>query len=140
MHDEDQIIAADDGQPQQHSEQPLSPKILALVDRLPEHGWCITRAALAVGYAASYVDSKLIPRLKRDGRFCRAVELKRQETQRASWDIASWRQMVSEALERCREHGDRTNEKELLRMIGQHVGSFEADNRQKQTQIGMVIM
>lgn len=141
MLDQNQIIPTDDEHAdQQQSGRPLSPKILALVDRLPEHAWCITRAALAVGYAPNYVDSRLIPRLKRDERFCQAVEVKRQETQRASWDIESWRKMVIEAMEDCRAHGDRTNAKELLRMIAQHIGAFEADNRQRQTQIGMVII
>lgn len=121
-------------------DQPLSPKILALVDRLPEHGWCITRAALAVGYSPSYVNSRLIPRLKGDARFCRAVELKRRETQQKSWDIEQWREMMAEAIRECDVAKDRTNKKELLRMIGQHIGAFEADNRQKRPQIGMVIM
>ena len=111
-----------------------------LIDLLPKHDWNITRAALAAGYSASYVDSDLIGRLKRNPRFSQVIQEKRQEIARQSWSIEQWRAEVTDLLHRCREANDRVTELGLLKQIAQHIGAYEADNRQRQNNIGMVIM
>lgn len=128
------------GENSNQQDKPLSPRQQALVDRLPEFNWCITQAALAVGYSPSYVDSDLVPRLKADPRFSTAVERKRQEIAQRTWSVEQWRAEVTDALRRCREKGDRATEHALLKMVGMHIGAFAADNHQRRPEIGMLIL
>jgi hypothetical protein len=145
-HDETQIIrinSQQDGQrgvPGGNPNRRLSLREQMFVDRLPEFNWNIEATGMAVGWKPSYVKTVLHHRVNHSLRLRKAITDKRVEIQERTWSIESWRKLMTEALERCKARGDRTNEKELLRMIGQHIGAFEADNRQRQVNFGMLIM
>ncbi len=122
------------------TQRPLTLREQVLVDKLPEHNWSVTKAALAAGYTRGYAETNLHYRCRHDLSLSQAIAAKRREIGERTWTVEQWREMVAKALAECIARGGRTTEKEILRMIGQHIGAFEADNRQRQTNLGMVIM
>lgn len=61
------------------TEQPMPIRWEQILHVMPMHDWQLTPSALAIGYKKSYVDSQLVPILKRDMRFCKALEKKKAE-------------------------------------------------------------
>jgi ubiquinone biosynthesis protein COQ9 len=120
--------------------QKLKPRLQQLVDLLPKHDWVIAKAAVEVGYSKSYAEKRLPGRLQENVSFCRALDAKRQEFTRATgWDVEKWR---SECIQRYKEAvaaDDRAAVCQLLKMLGQNTGAFEADNRQRNDQIAIVM-
>jgi len=55
-------------------------------------------------------------------------------------DLKWWREQQCEVLVESREAKDRSAANVALNQLGKHLGAFEQDNRQRQNQIGMVIM
>jgi hypothetical protein len=121
-------------------ERALSLREQLLVDLLPGCNWSITEAGLAAGFSRSYAETALHSRCKRDVSLHKAIAAKRREISEKSWSVEQWRTLVADLLADCKARGDRTNAKELLRLIGQHIGAFEADNRQRGPSLNMLIM
>ena len=57
--------------------KPMPTRWQQIIDLLPQHDWQITPAAFAVNYSPKYIESRLLGVLRRDGRFCSAVEAKK---------------------------------------------------------------
>jgi len=121
-------------------ERRLSMKEAAFVEALPAYNWDVIAAGLAVGWSEMYVRKQLHSRCKNNVGLRRRIEAKRREISGKTWSVEKWRAEVADALRRCRETGDRTNELALLKMIGMHIGAFEKDNQQRAPRIGMVII
>ena len=87
-------------------------------------------------------------RLLRSAKVRAAIAQKRREnTQETGMDIAWWCEQMLQRYQHCiqvRPDGtgaiDEANARGYAEMIARHLGAYEADNRQRQTQLGMVIM
>ena len=103
-----------------------------LLDTLPEFAWNVTQAALAVGYAKSYVASDLVPSLKKDPRFSKALRLQKQNMSRLTgWNVERWAREQAGIFYEAKDKGDLSAANVALKQFGQHLGAFEADNRQR---------
>jgi hypothetical protein len=117
----------------------LSPRLRQVVDLLPKHQWQVKPAAIEAGYSESYAD-RLSAILKRNVRFYQAVEARRQEFMEATgWNVEKWQQECAEQYERAKTNGDWPAICQLLKMLGQHTGSFAEDNRQRGDQLAIVM-
>jgi hypothetical protein len=107
-----------------------------LVDALPQYDWSVIKAGLAVGYAESYAKSMLVHRANHDVTLSKAIEAKRKVLQQETAEVQgfNWREEAIKLYFTSLEAEDRTNANTTLRMLGQHLGTFEADNRQKGVQ------
>ena len=126
--------------------QALPPKRRQLLDLLPEHAWNITQAGLALGYAQSYATTCLSTTIKRDILFAKAMELQRAKVAAETGiDAAWWLREVHACYQRCQESGtdgkarDETNASAYLEKLAKHLGTYEADNRQRVPQLGIFI-
>jgi hypothetical protein len=119
--------------------EPLKPRLRQVVDLLPKHRWQVKPAAIEAGYSESYAQ-RLATLLRDNVNFCQAVEARRAEVREELWSLPAWRDECEDALQRAREANDRSAEVQILKMMGQNIGVFEADNRQRQTTVGMVIL
>jgi len=59
--------------------KPMPIRWQQIIDLMPAHKWQITPAALALGYAPKYLESRMLGVLKRDARFCSALAEKKAE-------------------------------------------------------------
>ena len=122
------------------NDRPLKPRMRQLVDFLPKHQWQVKPAAIEAGFSPSYAQ-RLATLLKDNVKFCQAVEAKRQEFVEATgWDVEKWQRECVERYEKAKAMNDWPATCQLLKMLGQNVGSFEADNHQRRPQLGMIIM
>ncbi len=129
-----------DPKPLKAEDKPLSPRLKLLLDLLPKHGWKIRPAGIEAGYSPAYAE-RLPGLLRSDVRFCKAVEAKRQEFMaKTGWNVEKWQAECVEMYELAKGSKDWPGICATLKMLGQNVGAFEADNRQRATQVGMVIM
>jgi len=128
-------------------QQDLKGRLKLVVNLLPKHRWQVNPAAVEAGYSASYAE-RLATLLKRNVRFCLAVEAKRREFMAATgWDVEKWQQECVSRFEHCiqprSEDGrvavDETNAKGYLDLLGRHIGAYEADNRQRADRIAIVL-
>ena len=110
--------------------EPLKPRLRQIVDLLPKYRWQVKPAAIEAGYSPSYAQ-RLATLLKANVNFCQAVEARRADIREKLWSEAAWRDECEDALHRAREANDRSAEVQLLRLMGQNIGVFEADNRQR---------
>jgi hypothetical protein len=118
----------------------LKPRLKQLVDLLPKHNWVISRAAMELGYSRGYAQKRLPRRLSENVSFCVAVENKRQEFMRETgWDSEKWRAECIQRYREAVEANDRAAVCQLLKMLGQNIGAFEADNHQRGDRIGIVL-
>ena len=117
----------------------LKPRIRQIVHLLPKHRWQVKPAAVEAGYSPSYAQ-RLATLLKENVNFCQAVSARRAEIREKLWSEAAWRDECEDALQRARDAHDRSAEVQLLKMMGQNIGAFEADNRQRKPEFGMIIM
>ena len=124
---------------QTHEIERLKPRLRQIVDLLPKHRWQVKPAAMEAGYSESYAQ-RLATLLKDNVNFCQAVEARRADIRQKLWSEATWRDECEDALQRARGANDRSVEVQILKMMGQNIGVFEADNRQRANQIGMIIM
>jgi hypothetical protein len=108
----------------------LKPRLRQVVDLLPKHRWQVKPAAVEAGYRPSYAQ-RLATLLKSNVNFCQAVEARRAEIRMELWSVSAWRDECEDALQRARDAHDRSAEVQILRMMGQNIGVFEADNRQR---------
>jgi len=78
--------------------------------------------------------------LIRNSKIRQAIDAQRARTEaNTDLDVDKWRQMALDGLARARNKGDSASEATFLRMLGQHVGVFEEDNRQRGDKIGIVL-
>lgn len=121
--------------------EPLSARQKLFVDLLPQYNWGIVKAGIAAGFSPSYCNTQLATRCKSDPRLSKAIASKRAEIVSASgWTVEKWAAECAEMYQRAKDEGDWPGVSNMLKMMGMHLGVFEADNRQRQSQIGMVIM
>jgi hypothetical protein len=129
------------------NQRDLAPRIRQVVDLLPKHGWQVKPAAIEAGYSPSYAE-RLATLLKKDIRFCQAVEAKRREFMAATgWDCQKWQQECVSRFEHCvqprSEDGaiaiDETNAKAYLDMLGRHTGAYAEDNSQRAERIAIIL-
>jgi len=119
--------------------KPLKPRLRQVVDLLPKHQWQVKPAAIEAGFSPSYAQ-RLATLLKDNVSFCQAVEAQRREFIDATgWNPDKWQEECVQQYERAKDKGDWPAICQLLKMLGQNVGSFEADNRQKAVQLGVFV-
>lgn len=128
--------------PQNVVDRPMPHKWQAIVDLLPKHNWEIAPAARETGYYTEYyINSRLPVILGKDVRFCNAVAKKKAEIARKyGWDVDRWVRETSDYYEDSKQEGVRSGIEFCLDRLGRHVGVYEADNRQRSSNIGIVIM
>ena len=120
--------------------KPLKPRFRQLVDLLPKHDWVISRAAMELGYSRAYAQKRLPKRLLQNDAFCVAMEEKRREfIQETGWDVEKWRAECIQRYDDAVAANDRAAVCQLLKMLGQNIGVFEEDNRQRSDRIGIVL-
>ena len=114
----------------QDDSKALKPRLRQVVALFPKHRWKIKPAAIEAGFSPSYAQ-RLATLLKDNINFCQAVEARRTEIREQLWSESAWRDECEGALRRARDAHDRSAEVQLLKMMGQNIGVFDADNRQK---------
>jgi hypothetical protein len=131
--------------------QGLNPRQRTFVELLPFHNWSIASAGLAAGYSKWYCDSRLQQQVKKDVRLCTAIERKRQSALPQTRGIAWAAAQCVKRFEHCTKSKESTNTevsaaidepsaRQYLDMYMRHLGAYEADNRQREVTIGMVIL
>ena len=126
----------------------LSAKQQLLLDLLPRFNWSFAQAGPEAGYSPEYSRHQLAKRMMGNLTFCRAYEEKKADIVAATGIDAAWCMREAAARYRAcikqRQDGaaaiDEVSAKGYLDQINRMTGAYEADNRQRQTQLGMVIM
>lgn len=105
-----------------------------LINILPQFNWNITAAATSdiVKYSPNYVDSRLIPILKADVRFCEALEAKKAEIlARNEVDKDEEAKMFSTLRDEARSEKQLSAAVRAQEQRCRLFGLFDEDNRQK---------
>ena len=119
----------------------LSKKEQTLVDALPRVNWSVPKAGLLAGFTKGYSNTSLCTRCKHDPALVKAISDKRiLVAKEQGWNVDVWLREASQTLASARGRRDGATEATMIRLIGQHLGVFDADNRQKAPTLGMIFM
>lgn len=122
------------------TERPMPVRWHAVISHIVNESMPISQAMIKAGLSESYANARGPGILMRDDRFCQALAAKRREIElQTGVSAEEWaRQAYAEFQRLMRD--DPTNARQYLDMYGKYIGVYERDNRQRQNNIGMVIM